>query len=104
MVIAHEISHMWFGNLVTMVITDGQLSFFRMSCAQYFRKASSMNGRFGFVCMSQEWWTSLWLKEGFATFMAMMAVEDFAPEFDVGASRPADILVPALNVRPPPVG
>jgi puromycin-sensitive aminopeptidase len=46
-VIAHEIAHMWFGDLVTM-----------------------------------KWWNGIWLNEAFATFMEMLAVDDFQPEWE----------------------
>lgn len=39
-VVAHEISHQWFGNLVT-----------------------------------PSWWSELWLKEGFASFMGYLALD-----------------------------
>lgn len=45
-VIAHELAHQWFGNLVTM-----------------------------------EWWTDLWLNEGFATYMASVAVDNLFPKW-----------------------
>lgn len=47
MVIAHELAHQWFGNLVTM-----------------------------------QWWTDLWLNEGFATYMAYIAVYHEFPEWN----------------------
>lgn len=47
MVIAHELAHQWFGNLVTM-----------------------------------KWWTDLWLNEGFATYMAYIAVHNQFPEWN----------------------
>ncbi|CAO1423722.1 unnamed protein product [Diamesa serratosioi] len=45
-VIAHELAHQWFGNLVTM-----------------------------------DWWTDLWLNEGFATYIASLGVEFLHPEW-----------------------
>uniref|UniRef100_A0A915HSW0 Puromycin-sensitive aminopeptidase n=1 Tax=Romanomermis culicivorax TaxID=13658 RepID=A0A915HSW0_ROMCU len=48
LVVAHELAHMWFGNLTTM-----------------------------------EWWTDLWLKEGYATWMEYYFVNDAFPEFDI---------------------
>ncbi|HVM08974.1 MAG TPA: M1 family metallopeptidase [Acidimicrobiales bacterium] len=46
-VVAHEIAHMWFGDLVTM-----------------------------------KWWNGIWLNEAFATFMELLAVDDFKPEWE----------------------
>ncbi len=46
-VVAHEIAHMWFGDLVTM-----------------------------------KWWNGIWLNEAFATFMELLAVDAFRPEWD----------------------
>ncbi|CAB3411733.1 unnamed protein product [Caenorhabditis bovis] len=48
LVVAHELAHLWFGNLVTM-----------------------------------KWWTDLWLKEGFASFMEYMFVGENCPEFKI---------------------
>lgn len=47
-IIAHELAHMWFGDLVTM-----------------------------------EWWTHLWLNEGFASYMEYLAVDHVFPEYDI---------------------
>ena len=47
-VIAHELAHQWFGNLVTM-----------------------------------EWWTDLWLNEGFASYMEYHAVNNLFPKWDI---------------------
>ncbi|KAJ9056680.1 hypothetical protein DSO57_1030462 [Entomophthora muscae] len=46
-VVAHELAHQWFGNLVTM-----------------------------------EWWSHLWLNEGFATWVGNYAVDKLFPEWD----------------------
>ncbi|MBU6390125.1 M1 family metallopeptidase [Patescibacteria group bacterium] len=48
LVIAHEIAHQWFGNLVTM-----------------------------------EWWTHLWLNEGFASYIEYLAVDKLFPKWQV---------------------
>lgn len=47
-VVAHELAHQWFGNLVTM-----------------------------------DWWSELWLNEGFATWVGWLATDKFHPEWDV---------------------
>jgi puromycin-sensitive aminopeptidase len=47
-IIAHELAHMWFGNLVTM-----------------------------------EWWTHLWLNEGFATYIGYLAVDNVFAEWKI---------------------
>ncbi|XP_058086693.1 aminopeptidase M1-like isoform X1 [Magnolia sinica] len=47
-VVAHELAHQWFGNLVTM-----------------------------------EWWTHLWLNEGFATWVSYLAIDCLFPEWKI---------------------
>lgn len=48
LVVAHELAHMWFGNLVTM-----------------------------------EWWTHLWLNEGFACYIEYLATNALFPKWDM---------------------
>ncbi|KAK3216762.1 hypothetical protein GRF29_1g903291 [Pseudopithomyces chartarum] len=47
-VVAHELAHQWFGNLVTM-----------------------------------DWWSELWLNEGFATWVGWFAVDHLYPDWNV---------------------
>ena len=48
LVVAHELAHQWFGDLVTM-----------------------------------EWWTHLWLNEGFASYIEYLAVDKLFPKWDI---------------------
>jgi aminopeptidase N len=60
-VVAHELAHMWFGNLVTM-----------------------------------QWWTHLWLNEGFATWMASHALNALFPQWDIWTQFVSDEYASAL--------
>ena len=69
-VVAHEIAHMWFGDLVTM-----------------------------------KWWNGIWLNEAFATFMELLCVDAFRPEWkrwvSFGAGRAQAFVVDGLaSTRP----
>ncbi|KAK0405625.1 hypothetical protein QR680_018094 [Steinernema hermaphroditum] len=63
LVIAHELAHLWFGDLVTM-----------------------------------KWWTDLWLKEGFASFMEYMFVGSNNPEFKIWLHFVNDELAAGLSL------
>lgn len=63
LVIAHEIAHQWFGNLVTM-----------------------------------EWWTHLWLNEGFASYIEYLAVDKLFPKWDIWTQFSTNELGKALRL------
>jgi len=63
LVIAHELAHQWFGNLVTM-----------------------------------EWWTHLWLNEGFASYIEYLAIDHLFPKWDVWTQFAYNDLNPALEL------
>ncbi|HEX2699616.1 MAG TPA: M1 family metallopeptidase [Acidimicrobiales bacterium] len=69
-VVAHEVAHMWFGDLVTM-----------------------------------RWWNGIWLNEAFATFMELLCVDAYRPEWQrwvtFGTSRDDAMVIDALaSTRP----
>ena len=62
-VVAHELAHQWFGNLVTM-----------------------------------EWWTDLWLNEGFASYIEYLAVDKLFPEWGMWSQFLLNDHGPALRL------
>ncbi|MBI5400700.1 MAG: M1 family metallopeptidase [Candidatus Yonathbacteria bacterium] len=62
-VVAHELSHQWFGNLVTM-----------------------------------EWWTHLWLNEGFASYIEYLAVDHMFPDWEMWTEFVSNDLGNALSL------
>ncbi|XP_011165084.1 puromycin-sensitive aminopeptidase isoform X2 [Solenopsis invicta] len=63
LIIAHELAHQWFGNLVTM-----------------------------------EWWTHLWLNEGYASFVEFLCVAHLFPEYDMWTQFVTDTYIRALEL------
>ncbi|MCE9585171.1 M1 family metallopeptidase [Candidatus Nomurabacteria bacterium] len=62
-VIAHELAHQWFGNLVTM-----------------------------------EWWTHLWLNEGFASYIPYLAINELFPSWNIWDKFATDDLMTAFKL------
>ena len=62
-VVAHELAHQWFGNLVTM-----------------------------------DWWSELWLNEGFATWVGWLAIDRLYPDHEVWSQFVTEAVQTAQNL------
>ena len=62
-VVAHELAHQWFGNLVTM-----------------------------------DWWSELWLNEGFATWVGWLAIDHLYPDHEVWSQFVTEAMQTAQNL------
>ena len=64
LVVGHELAHQWFGNLVSTLC----ILIMCLSCDQQ---------------VTMEWWTHLWLNEGFATWIEYLCVDHTHPDYDI---------------------
>jgi puromycin-sensitive aminopeptidase len=48
--------------------------------------------------VTMEWWTHLWLNEGFASFMENTCTNALYPEYDIWTQFVADTLIDALDL------
>lgn len=48
--------------------------------------------------VTMDWWSELWLNEGFATFVGWMAVDHLFPEWDIWTSFVTDEMLSALSL------
>lgn len=48
--------------------------------------------------VTMEWWTHLWLNEGFATFMEYLCIHKLFPEFDIWSQFVTDTYIRALEL------
>lgn len=62
-IVAHELAHQWFGNLVTM-----------------------------------DWWSELWLNEGFATWVGWLAIDHLYPDHEVWSQFVTEAVQTAQNL------
>ena len=51
-----------------------------------------------FFCFCKEWWTHLWLNEGYASFVEFLCVAYLFPEYDIWTQFVADSYIPALEL------
>ena len=58
----------------------------------------SLEKRLFILHRSQEWWTDLWLNEGFARFMENLATNELFPEYDIWTQFVSEGLNQALGV------
>jgi len=49
-------------------------------------------------CFHKEWWTHLWLNEGYASFVEFLCVAYLFPEYDIWTQFVADSYIPALEL------